>query len=165
MGMREKMYQKLVAQGMPEEQARGILQHDRAKSFKKFLGLSAGLATGALLLPALGAGGAASATAAAASSAPSTLGKIGGFLKGHGGDILKYGEAAGNAYGAYKGAQNSDRYRRIQEAEFAKRAPLRDRSQQMLLDDSLPDTSATFADPYAPTGRYRRVNVGSRGGY
>ena len=91
------------------------------------------------------------------------LGKVGGFFGKYGDDILKWGSAAGDAYGAYTSAKDRDRYRRLAEAEYARRAPLRDRSQQMLLDDSVPDLSATFADPMDPAGRYRRVNVGSRG--
>jgi hypothetical protein len=75
-------------------------------------------------------------------------------------NLLKYGQAAGDAYGAYTGAKDQDRYRRIAEQEYAKRAPMRDASQRLLMDESRPDLSSVFTEQ---PGRYRRVNVGSRG--
>lgn len=91
---------------------------------------------------------------------------VGDFLGGKDGfgmdDVLKYGKAAGDAYGAYSGAKNQDRYRQIAEQNFAANAPLRDAGRSMLLDSSTPDLSNLFADPMNPQGRYRKVSVGSR---
>ncbi len=94
-------------------------------------------------------------------------GGIGDFLGGKDGfgmdDVLKYGKAAGDAYGAYTGAKDQDRYRQLAEQNYAANAPLRDAGRTMLMDNSTPDLSGLFADPTAPQGRYRKVNVGSRG--
>jgi hypothetical protein len=91
---------------------------------------------------------------------------VGKFIGGSDGigmdDVLKYGKAAGDAYGAYTGAKNQDRYRQIAEQQFAANAPLRDAGRSMLLDNSTPDLSGVFADPQNPQGRYRKVSVGSR---
>ena len=93
--------------------------------------------------------------------------KIGDFLGGNDGfgmdDVLKYGKAAGDAYGAYTGAKDQDRYRQLANQEYAANAPLRDAGRTMLMDNSTPDLSGLFQDPTAPQGRYRKVNVGSRG--
>lgn len=91
--------------------------------------------------------------------------KAGSFLGGKDGfgmdDVLKYGSAAGKAYGAYDDMSRRNRYEDMAKAEFARRAPLRDRAMQLMLDDSRPDTS-DLRDPMDPAGRYRRVSVGSR---
>jgi hypothetical protein len=92
---------------------------------------------------------------------------VGKFIGGSDGfgmdDVLKYGKAAGDAYGAYTGAKDQDRYRQLAEQNYAANAPLRDAGRTMLMDNSTPDLSGLFADPTAPQGRYRKVNVGSRG--
>lgn len=94
-----------------------------------------------------------------------SLGKFFGGADGFGmDDVLKYGSAIGEGYGAYHRSNAQDKLTRMSEDEWRRRQPLRDAGMKALLDDSKPDTSATFADPYAPTGRYRRINVGS-GGY
>lgn len=74
-------------------------------------------------------------------------------------NVAKYGEVAGDAYGAYQSNQRQNRAVKLAEHEYAAGAPLRDASRRMLLDDSTPDTSGIFDRP-AP--RFRRVNVGSR---
>jgi hypothetical protein len=94
-------------------------------------------------------------------------GGIGDFIGGKDGfgmdDVLSLGKAAGEGYGAYSDAKNADRYSQLAEQNYAANAPLRDAGRTMLMDNSTPDLSGLFADPTAPQGRYRKVNVGSRG--
>jgi hypothetical protein len=91
---------------------------------------------------------------------PSRFRRIAGFLGGKDGfggdDLLKYGQAAGDAYGAYQGAKDQDRYRRLADQNYAANEPLRAKARQMLLEaDQRPDLSHLFADPGNP--RYRPV--------
>lgn len=89
------------------------------------------------------------------------------FFGNYGDDILKYGTAAAKGYGAYKDQQRSDRdearrgrFEQMAIEEYARRAPLRDKALQMLMQDHNPDTS-DLKDPNDPAGRYRPVRVGS----
>lgn len=75
--------------------------------------------------------------------------------------IADIGKAGEHIYDRYQ--ENQDRS--MANKEYANAQPLRDAAQANLLDTSVPDTSGIFADPNAPQGRYRRVNVGSRGAY
>lgn len=93
----------------------------------------------------------------------SRLGRVGGFFKNHGGTVINALALGENVMENRRRNRLEDRYRALAEAEYARRAPLRDRAQEMLMDESAPDTAATFADPTAPQGRYRRVRVGSTG--
>ena len=94
-------------------------------------------------------------------------GAVGDFVGGKDGfgmdDLISGGKALGDAYGAYTGAKDQDRYRQLAEQNYAANAPLRDAGRAMLMDNSTPDLSSVFNDPTNPQGRYRKVNVGSRG--
>lgn len=96
---------------------------------------------------------------------PGRFRSIGQFFGGKDGlgmdDVMKYGEAAGDAYDAYQGNQRRNRAVRMAEQELAAGAPMRDAARRTLMDDSRPDLSGVFTEPQAPP-RYRRVNVGSR---
>lgn len=85
---------------------------------------------------------------------PSRFRQVGSFLSNHKDDILDYGQAAEGIY---------DKYRA--EREYSRKQPLRDAGMAGLLDTSRPDMSSIFADDMNPKGRYRSVNVGSRGAY
>lgn len=89
--------------------------------------------------------------------------KIGGFFKNHGDTVIDGLSLAEGVYQNHRQNKINDRYRALAEAEYARRAPMRDEAMRLMLDDSTPDTSAIFADPMAPGGRYRKVSVGSRG--
>jgi hypothetical protein len=103
------------------------------------------------------------ASAADPSRFRSIAGGIGKFVGGSDGigldDVLKYGKAGADAFGAYGQAKNEDRYRQIADQEYAANAPLRDAARQMLLNPA-PAQPSLLEDPNAP--RYRRVNVGAR---
>lgn len=91
----------------------------------------------------------------------SKAGRIGGFFKNHGRTLV---DALALAEGVHQNRRQNkigDRYRALAEAEYARRTPLRERGMQLLLDDSVPDTS-DLRDPLDPAvpGRYRRVNIG-----
>jgi hypothetical protein len=89
--------------------------------------------------------------------------KIGGFFKDHGGNIIDALALLEGVSQNRRQNQIGDRYRALAEAEYAKRAPMRDKAMALMLDDSTPDTASVFADPMAPQGRYRKLTVGSRG--
>jgi hypothetical protein len=84
---------------------------------------------------------------------------IGGFLKDNARTIADYGKMGEGIYDRYQ--ENQDR--NMAQREYDAAAPLRHAAQAGLLDQSRPDVSSIFADPQAPQGRYRRVDVGSRG--
>ena len=94
----------------------------------------------------------------------SIMGTAGKFLGGSDGfgadDLLKYGKAAGDAFGAYEDRERFGKMEDMANADYASRAPLREAGMAGLLDESRPDLSSVFAQPEQ---RYRRVNVGSRG--
>lgn len=81
---------------------------------------------------------------------------VGDFLKRNAGSIAG---AAGDAYLGYKQDQRTDDLFKRDKGEWDRRAPLRNRASELLLDDSRPDLSSMTADPGL---RFRRVNVGSR---
>lgn len=87
--------------------------------------------------------------------------KVGGFLKDNARTITDFGRLGEGVYDRYQ--QNQDRKRA--DEEYAANKPLRDAGMAGLLDTSKPDFSSVFADPMAPKGRYRSMNVGSRGTY
>lgn len=140
----------------------GALTYAGAKILPKVTGMMRGGGAGEIGLP-----GGDIASAAEPGRFRKIAGGIGDFIGGSDGfgmdDVLKYGKAAGDAYGAYTGAKDQDRYRQLAEQNYAANAPLRDAGRTMLMDTSTPDLSGLFQDPTAPQGRYRKVNVGSRG--
>lgn len=86
---------------------------------------------------------------------------VGDFLKNNAGTIADLGGAAADAYGAYKqGAQQDELFDR-EKRSWNERAPLRQAGMAGLMDQSRPDLSSMFNPPEQ---RYRKVNVGSRGG-
>jgi hypothetical protein len=136
--------------------------------------LKAGLLT-AGGLGAVGIAGLGGLGAGGMSSGLSGLGKLGaikkvaGLVSGGGDptqggrfrnllDLGKFGE------GVYDTYQQNRQYNDAKNA-YNEAAPLREAGMKGLLDTSTPDLSSTFADPMNPQGRYRRVTVGSRGGY
>lgn len=74
--------------------------------------------------------------------------------------IIKYGGAAGDAYGAYSDERRASDLHGMRMDEFRRLAPLREAGMRGLMDTSRPDASAVFQEPQQ---RYRKVNVGSRG--
>lgn len=75
-----------------------------------------------------------------------------GFLSRHKDDIGDLGRTAERVYGNYRQAMQEDE--RL--ADWRRRAPLRDRAQALLMDESRPDYSYLTADPNL---RYRRVGA------
>jgi hypothetical protein len=86
---------------------------------------------------------------------------IGGFLKNNARTIADVGQVGEGIYDKYQENRQYQDARRDWEAA----APLRDAGMAGLLDTSRPDVSHLFRDEGNPQGRYRRVNVGSTGGY
>lgn len=126
-------------------------------------GVSAASSLGDTINPiAAGKGGVPESVMHAPQADPSRFRSIADFIGGHGDDILKYGKAAGDAYGAYRNAKLQDEALGLARGNYNANAPLRDAARAGLLDNSRPDLSGVFADPSNPNGRYRRVNVGSR---
>lgn len=80
-------------------------------------------------------------------------GRAGGFLSRHKNDILDYGQAAESVAANRRAARLQDEAL----ADYRRRAPLRDRAQALLLDESRPDLTGLTADPNT---RYRRVSAG-----
>lgn len=126
-------------------------------------GLAGGDIAAAEAAGSAGTAASAAGTAAGTGGSMSKWGKIGGFFKDHGGNIIDGLALAEGVYQNRRQNQIGDRYRALAEAEYAKRAPMRDKAMALMLDDTTPDTAAIFADPMAPQGRYRKLNVGSRG--
>ena len=93
----------------------------------------------------------------------SIIGTAGKFLGGSDGfgmdDVLKYGKAAGDAFGAYEDRERFGRMEDIANREYAAGAPMRDAGRQMLMDQSRPDLSGVFTEQ---PQRYRKITVGSR---
>lgn len=89
---------------------------------------------------------------------------VGDFLGGKDGfgadDLLKYGKAAGDAFGAYDTHQTVDRHRKLVEGEYNAGAPLRDAARQMLLAEAQQPMEPMNLQ--TPEPRYRRVNIGGR---
>lgn len=131
----------------------------------------------ALTVGSLGAGGALGGlTKLGSLSKLGKLGKVAGAVKGVGSMLGGGGEgdpSQGGRFrnlldlgqfgeGVYDTFQKNRQYKDAKGAYDAA-APLRDAAMKGLLDTSRPDVSSVFADPNAPQGRYRRVNIGSRG--
>ena len=139
-----------------------------AGGLKSGLGaLRSGRGIGSALKTSVGMGGGSGGEIAGVSGGdiagadPSRFRQIGGFLKDNARTIADYGKLGEGIYDRYQ--QNQDR--KMAEEEYRALAPLRDAGMRGLLDTSRPDVSSIFADDLNPNGRYRRVNVGSRGAY
>jgi hypothetical protein len=92
---------------------------------------------------------------------PGRFRQIGDFLKGNSRTIADLGSVGEGIYDRY---QENKQYGDARK-DYAAAAPLREVGMRGLLDTSRPDVSSLFADPNSPQGRYRTVNVGSRGRY
>lgn len=135
------------------------------QTFKSDLG--AGARNAAILSPLLSSASGAAAGGMPDAGDPEALGSIAEPSSSWGDrfrsigmdDLLKYGTAAAEGYGAYKDEARENELFNRERDEFKRRAPLREAGMAGLLDTSRPDLSAEFADQ---PPRYRRVNVGSR---
>lgn len=121
----------------------------------------AGVGTALKTATGMGPGGGMAEGAGELASEGGRFRSIGSFLKNNARTIADYGQMGEGIYDRY---QQNRQYNDARD-DYAAAKPLRDAAMQGLLDTSRPDVSSIFADPTAPQGRYRRVNVGSRGGY